>query len=79
MQCPAIISIYALATLLSSVALAAAGSRTIVDDLGFTVTVKRDIRRVVSLVPTNSEMVCLLDCERLKGGTRYDFFPEESG
>jgi ABC-type Fe3+-hydroxamate transport system substrate-binding protein len=39
--------------------------------------VKRDIRRVVSLVPTNSEMVCLLDCERLKGGTRYDQFPEE--
>jgi ABC-type Fe3+-hydroxamate transport system substrate-binding protein len=31
----------------------------------------------VSLVPTNSEMVCLLDCQRLKGGTRYDFFPEE--
>ncbi|MGZ8423729.1 MAG: ABC transporter substrate-binding protein [Candidatus Binatia bacterium] len=67
----------ALATLLTSVALASPGSRTIVDDLGFTVTVKRDIRRVVSLVPTNSEMVCLLDCERLKGGTRYDFFPEE--
>jgi ABC-type Fe3+-hydroxamate transport system substrate-binding protein len=39
--------------------------------------VKLDIRRVVSLVPTNSEMVCLLDCERLKGGTRYDQFPEE--
>ena len=77
MQCPRIILIYALATLLSSVALAAAGSRTIVDDLGFKVTVKRDIRRVVSLVPTNSEMVCLLDCQRLKGGTRYDFFPEE--
>ena len=69
--------IYALASLLSSVALAAVGSRTIVDDLGFKVTVKRDIRRVVSLVPTNSEMVCLLDCQRLKGGTRYDFFPEE--
>ncbi|MGZ8477592.1 MAG: ABC transporter substrate-binding protein [Candidatus Binatia bacterium] len=67
----------ALATLLTSVALASPGSRTIVDDLGFTVTVKRDIRRVVSLVPTNSEMVCLLDCRRLKGGTRYDFFPEE--
>ncbi len=28
-------------------------------------------------MPTNSEMVCLLDCQRLKGGTRYDFFPEE--
>jgi len=69
--------IYALATLLTFVALASAGSRTIVDDLGFKVSVKLDIRRVVSLVPTNSEMVCLLDCERLKGGTRYDQFPEE--
>jgi ABC-type Fe3+-hydroxamate transport system substrate-binding protein len=54
-----------------------AGSRMIVDDLGFKVQVKDHIRRVVSLVPTNSEMVCLLDCERLKGGTRYDQFPTE--
>jgi len=54
-----------------------ARSRTIVDDLGFKIAVKDDIRRVVSLVPTNSEMVCLLDCERLKGGTRYDAFPAE--
>jgi len=77
MQCPRILWIYALATLLTSVALASAGSRTIVDDLGFKVSVKRDIRRLVSLVPTNSEMVCLLDCERLKGGTRYDEFPLE--
>ena len=77
MQCPRMLLICAFATLLTCVALASAGSRTIVDDLGFTVTVKRDIRRVVSLVPTNSEMVCLLDCQRLKGGTRYDFFPEE--
>ena len=77
MQCPRMLLIYALATLLTFVALASAGSRTIVDDLGFTVTVKSTIRRVVSLVPTNSEMVCLLDCERLKGGTRYDKFPLE--
>ncbi|MGH7812153.1 MAG: ABC transporter substrate-binding protein [Candidatus Binatia bacterium] len=54
-----------------------AGERTVIDDLGFKVAVKGDVRRVVSLVPTNSEMVCLLDCERLKGGTRYDQFPEE--
>jgi ABC-type Fe3+-hydroxamate transport system substrate-binding protein len=53
------------------------GERTVVDDLGFKVAVKGDVRRVVSLVPTNSEMVCLLDCERLKGGTRYDQFPDE--
>jgi ABC-type Fe3+-hydroxamate transport system substrate-binding protein len=54
-----------------------ASSRMIVDDLGFKVQVKDNIRRVVSLVPTNSEMVCLLDCKRLKGGTRYDQFPTE--
>ena len=53
------------------------GERTVVDDLGVKVAVNGDVRRVVSLVPTNSEMVCLLDCERLKGGTRYDQFPEE--
>ena len=51
--------------------------RVIIDDLGFKVAVKGDIRRVVSLVPTNSEMVCLLDCTRLKGGTRHDEFPVE--
>ena len=59
------------------VGLSSARSRIIVDDLGFKVVLKDDIRRVVSLVPTNSEMVCLLDCERLKGGTRYDAFPAE--
>lgn len=51
--------------------------RTIIDDLGFRVEVKGTIGRVVSLVPTNSEMVCLLDCDRLVGGTRYDFYPAE--
>ena len=54
-----------------------AAERVVVDDLGFKVKVKTNVQRVVSLVPTNSEMVCLLDCERLKGGTRYDAFPEE--
>jgi len=54
-----------------------ADGRTLIDDLGFRVEVKWDVQRVVSLVPTNSEMVCLLDCQRLKGGTRYDEFPLE--
>jgi ABC-type Fe3+-hydroxamate transport system substrate-binding protein len=57
--------------------LADAQAKTVVDDLGFHVTIKPDIRRVVSLVPTNSEMVCLLECDRLVGGTRYDFYPAE--
>lgn len=68
---------FRLALLHGLIVAAPAGARTIVDDLGFKVTVGDDIRRVVSLVPTNSEMVCLLDCELLKGGTRYDAFPQE--
>jgi ABC-type Fe3+-hydroxamate transport system substrate-binding protein len=70
------LGVYALASLLAFPPETIAGDRTIVDDLGFKVNVKRNIHRIVSLVPTNSEMVCLLDCERLKGGTRYDLFPE---
>lgn len=69
--------LFALALLLPLFISITADSATIIDDLGFRVAVKEDIRRVVSLVPTNSEMVCLLDCERLKGGTRYDVFPAE--
>jgi iron complex transport system substrate-binding protein len=66
-----------LATLLIVLCSTSASAGTVVDDLGFKVVVKDEIRKVVSLVPTNSEMVCLLDCERLKGGTRYDAFPAE--
>jgi ABC-type Fe3+-hydroxamate transport system substrate-binding protein len=51
--------------------------RIVIDDLGFKVGVKQNVQRVVSLVPTNSEMVCLLACEKLKGGTRYDEIPHE--
>ncbi len=51
-------------------------SRIVTDDLGYRVQIKRDVQKVVSLVPTNSELVCLLDCERLRGGTRYDRFPK---
>ena len=65
------------AAMLLSSAPAVAEGRIVIDDLGSKVLVKQNIRRIVSLVPTNSEMVCLLDCERLKGGTRYDEFPEE--
>jgi iron complex transport system substrate-binding protein len=67
----------ALALMLPVLISTSVDSATIIDDLGFRVAVKDDIRRVVSLVPTNSEMVCLVDCERLKGGTRYDVFPAE--
>ena len=72
-----ILIFWALAPTLLCPAIARAGKRTFIDDLGFRVEVKRDVRRVVSLVPTNSEMVCLLDCTRLVGGTRYDAYPAE--
>jgi len=51
--------------------------RIVIDDLGYEVRIKKNVERIVSLLPSNSEMVCLLDCERLKGATRYDRFPEE--
>jgi iron complex transport system substrate-binding protein len=57
--------------------LALAADRIVIDDLGFKVAVKQNVQRIVSLVPTNSEMVCLLACEKLKGGTRYDEIPQE--
>ena len=68
---------YAVVALLTLAVSASSQARTIVDDLGIKVVVNDPIVRVVSLVPTNSEMVCLLDCARLIGGTRYDEFPRE--
>jgi cobalamin transport system substrate-binding protein len=67
----------AVVAILIAAPIALAGSRVVVDDLGFKTQVNGNIKRVVSLVPTNSEMVCLLDCARLIGGTRYDQFPAE--
>jgi len=72
-----VFALQAVTALLITAPIALAGNRIIVDDLGFKIQVKDSIHRIVSLVPTNSEMVCLLDCERLKGGTRYDQFPVE--
>ena len=77
MHCPSLLLVFVLVALPAFLNSVPAGGRMIVDDLGFAVSVQADIRRVVSLVPTNSEMVCLLDCARLKGGTRYDEFPPE--
>ncbi len=51
--------------------------RFFIDDLGQRVKIRKEVQRIVSLDPANSELVCLLDCARLKGGTRYDRFPEE--
>jgi ABC-type Fe3+-hydroxamate transport system substrate-binding protein len=72
-----LIALHTVVALLITASMALAGNRIIVDDLGLKIRVKDNISRIVSLVPTNSEMVCLLDCARLKGGTRYDRFPAE--
>lgn len=48
-----------------------------IDNLGHRIRIKKEVKKIVSLVPTNSEMVCLLDCSRLKGATRYSRFPDE--
>lgn len=61
----------------ASLSAASQRGRNIIDDLGRQVNLPAEIRRIVSLVPSNSEMVCLLDCARLKGATRHDRFPEE--
>lgn len=73
----AMLAVCAVGLLLNGRPFAWATDRIVVDDLGFRVAVKKNITRIISLVPTNSEMVCLLDCDRLKGGTRYDQFPAE--
>ena len=51
--------------------------RSVIDDLGHRIKIKQDVKKIVSLVPTNSEHVCILACNRLYGGTRYDRFPAE--
>jgi len=51
--------------------------RSVIDDLGHRIKIKQDVKKIVSLVPTNSEHVCILDCDRLYGVTRYDRFPAE--
>jgi ABC-type Fe3+-hydroxamate transport system substrate-binding protein len=72
---PVAVALFLMLLLIGSLAFAA--ERIVIDDLGFKVPIKQNIHRIVSLVPTNSEMVCLLACERLKGGTRYDEIPQE--
>jgi iron complex transport system substrate-binding protein len=51
---------------------------TLTDDAGRTVTIEAEPERVVSLAPSNTEIVCALDaCERLVGVTDFDAYPPE--
>jgi iron complex transport system substrate-binding protein len=51
---------------------------TLTDDAGRAVTIEADPERIVSLAPSNTEIVCALDaCDRLVGVTDFDDYPPE--
>lgn len=57
---------------------AAAYPLTLTDDAGRQVTLPAEPERIVSLAPSNSEIVCALDaCDRLVGVTNFDDYPAE--
>jgi len=51
---------------------------TVTDDLGRELVLTAEPSRIVSLAPSNTEIVCALDaCDRLVGVTDYDDYPPE--
>ena len=51
---------------------------TVTDDAGRELTVEDEPQRIVSLAPSNTEIVCALDaCDRLVGVTDFDDYPPE--
>ena len=51
---------------------------TLTDDVGRHLVLVSEPRRIVSLAPSNTEIVCALDaCDRLVGVTDFDDFPPE--
>jgi len=51
---------------------------TLTDDAGREVTLEAEPERIVSLAPSNTEIVCALDaCDRLVGVTDFDDYPPE--
>ena len=51
---------------------------TLTDDAGRAVTIAADPERIVSLAPSNTEIVCALGaCDRLAGVTDFDDYPPE--
>ena len=57
---------------------AAAFPLTLTDDAGREVTLEAEPQRIVSLAPSNTEIVCALDaCDRLVGVTDFDDYPAD--
>ena len=57
---------------------AAAFPVTLTDDAGRSITIEADPERIVSLAPSNTEIVCALGaCDRLVGVTDFDDYPAE--
>jgi len=57
---------------------AAAYPLTLTDDAGREITLAAEPQAIVSLAPSNTEIVCALDaCDRLVGVTDYDVYPAE--
>jgi iron complex transport system substrate-binding protein len=51
---------------------------SLVDELGRTVTLAREPERVISMVPSHTEMICALGaCEKLVGIDSFSNYPEE--
>jgi iron complex transport system substrate-binding protein len=59
-------------------AVATAYPVTVTDDLGRELVLESEPARIVSLAPSNTEIVCALDaCDRLVGVTDFDDYPPE--
>ncbi len=57
---------------------AAAFPTTLTDDAGREVTLEAEPQRIVSLAPSNTEIVCAIDaCDRLVGVTDFDDYPTD--
>ena len=57
---------------------AAAFPAELTDDADRTITIEAEPERIVSLAPSNTEIVCALDaCDRLVGVTDFDDYPPE--
>lgn len=51
---------------------------TLTDELGRTITLEREPERVISMVPSHTEMICALDaCDKLIGIDTFSNYPED--